>query len=220
MANPCKPTIKSEIWPWLMIVISFALSFYFYANFPEKVPTHWNIYGQPDAWSGRAFGAFFFPFLILGLYLLFLGFPYLDPKKERYEQFSHVYHVFKGLLVAFLAGLYLFTGLVSFGWPAPVNVYVPAAIGLLFIIMGNYFGKLKTNWFIGIRTPWTLSNEEVWSKTHRLGGKLYVIFGFLTIIGAIVLPPVKVFIYFIILLIIVTFWPMVYSYLLFRKIKK
>ncbi len=219
MANPIKPTIKTEIIPIILILTSIAASFYFYANFPDQVPTHWNYRGEVDSYSSKAFGAFFFPLLILGIYLLFLVIPYLDPRQKRYQDFAKVYHIFKGILVGFMALIYFITGLAGLGYQISVGSIVPAGVGLLFIVLGNYLSKIKPNWFMGIRTPWTLESEEVWNKTHRLGGKLFILMGLFMIFGSIL--PVEYFWYsFVVGVMAVSLIPIVYSYLLFRKLEK
>jgi len=217
--NPIKPTLKTEIIPIILILLGGAASFYFYANFPDKVPTHWNYKGEVDAYSGKAFGAFFFPALNLGIYLLFLGIPYLDPRKSRYQEFAKVYHIFKAIFVLFMTLLYFYTGLAGLGYPVSIGVVIPAAVGILFIVIGNYTAKIKSNWFMGIRTPWTLSNEEVWNKTHRLGGKIFILLGLIMIFGTF-LPGEIFWKVFIISVIGGSLIPIIYSYLLYRKVEK
>ena len=186
--SPIKPTLKTELLPILLIVIMLVGSFYFYSNFPESVPTHWNSAGEMDGWSGKTFGAFFMPLFSFGLYLLFIGLPYLDPKKERYQEFTKVYHIFKALIILFMALIYFATSLVGLGFQFNISALIFVSIGILFIIMGIYMPQIKSNWFIGIRTPWTLSSETVWQKTHEVGGKLFIISGLLFITN-IFLPP-------------------------------
>lgn len=219
MSNPIKPTLKTEILPIVLIVLNIAASFYFYAHFPERVPTHWNFRGQIDAYSNKAFAAFFFPLLIFGMYLLFLAIPYIDPKKDHYIQFSKVYHIFKGAIIVLLSLIYFYAGLAGLGYNLPINYVVPPAIGLLFIVLGNYMAKIKSNWFFGIRTPWTISSEEVWQKTHRLGGKLFILAGLFLIFGSLLSAEVF-WIGFLIFVIVASLVPIVYSYLLYRKIEK
>ncbi|MFH0892166.1 MAG: SdpI family protein [Candidatus Falkowbacteria bacterium] len=175
--NPIKPTVKTEIIPVLGVAAAVISSFYFYAHFPERVPMHWNAAGEIDGWGSRWVGAFLIPIVILGMYLLFLGIPYLDPKKDRYEQFRKVYHVFKGFIVTFMAIIYFLTSFSALGGDINIGLWVPGMVGVLFILLGNYMGKIKPNWFMGIRTPWTLSSEEVWNKTHRFGGKIFMLAG-------------------------------------------
>ncbi|MFA6321856.1 MAG: SdpI family protein [Candidatus Buchananbacteria bacterium] len=215
--NPVKPTFKTEVIPIIAILLSVLASFYFYANFPDLVPTHWNYRGEIDGYAPKLFGAFFFPALIIGIYLFFLFLPYLDPQKNRYQEFAKVYHTFKTLIVLFMVFIYFFTGLAGLGYPAPVNIVVPIGVGILFLVLGNYLGKIKPNWFMGIRTPWTMSNEEVWNKTHRLGGKIFMLIGLFMIFGTI-LPATWFFISFMAVVIIGSLIPIFYSYWLFKKI--
>jgi len=219
MSNPTKATWRTEILPLILIGFGLICSFYFYAHFPQQVPTHWNFRGEIDGWSGKAFAAFFFPALNLGIYLLFLGMPYLDPKKDRYAEFARPYHIFKNFMVGFLTVVYFYVGLAGLGYNYPVNYVIPPGIGILFLAMGNYLGKIKPNWFMGIRTPWTLSNEEVWNKTHRLGGKMFIVMGILMIAG-VVLPPGLFYSGFMFGVVIAALVPIVYSYWLFRQLEK
>lgn len=217
--NPIKPTIKTEFFSALMLLIMAALSVFFYLNFPETVPTHWNYKGEIDAYSSKGFGAFFMPIFTFGLYILFLCLPYFDPNKDRYQEFSKVYQTFKNLFLALMTFIYILTGLAGLGYPVDVGLLIPASIGVFFIILGNYFGKIKQNWFFGIKTPWTLSNEEVWNKTHRFGGKVFILVGLFLIFGTL-LPKNIFWIFFIVFVIFGSLIPVIYSYFIFKKIKE
>lgn len=207
---------KNEILPLLAIMATIVFSFYFYAQAPQQVPTHWNFRGEVDDYSSKAFAAYFFPALILGLYLLFWFLPKIDPRREKYESFAGVYGLFRTVMVLFMAGLYFLTGLAALGYAINIGKIVPAGVGLLLVLIGNYLGKIKSNWFVGIKTPWTLSSETVWQKTHRLGGWLFVLFGLLLFVSAF-FPGFWnpwIFVAAIAILVIV---PTIYSYWLFRK---
>jgi len=212
-------SIKSEALSWFILGVVAIVSIYFYTHFPAVVPTHWGINGEVDAWSSRAIGAFLFPGIIIFTYSIFLFLPMLDPKKERYEQFEKVYGVFKNTIIVFMAIAYFITGLYALGYNIAVGRIMPMMIGVLFIILGNYMGKLKSNWFVGIKTPWTLSSEDVWNKTHNFGGKVFVISGL--IIFFMDWYPVSVRLYiFIATIILLVFGTFAYSYYLFIKEKK
>lgn len=198
------------------LVAGLALSPYFYANFPERVPTHWGLSGQPDAYGPRAFAAFFFPAMIVGIYLLLSFVPRLDPKRERYAEFSKAYGVIKAGIVGFMTYIYALTGLAGMGYPVRIDVAVPFMVGLLFVLIGNYFGKVRNNWFVGIRTPWTLSSEVVWNRTHRFGGMVFVLAGIL-IAASSFLAPVPKFAIFIASVVVMVVAPMAYSYVLWRR---
>ncbi|MFH1744777.1 MAG: SdpI family protein [bacterium] len=218
MPNPIKPTIKTEILPLLILAIVVASSFYFYSSFPDRVPTHWNFAGEVDGWGSRAVAAFVMPGVVALIYLLMLFIPHIDPKKDRYKEFQDVYHKFKALFVFVFSLIYFISGFSALGYSCiSMGKIIPVLIGLLFIFLGYYMGRIKPNWFMGIRTPWTLSSEEVWNKTHKLGGKtfmfggaMFIIMGFLP--AGILLPL------FIAVIALILFVPIVYSYLVYRKI--
>ena len=214
-----KFTFKSEILLIILVLGAWAAGFYFYSVFPETVPVHWNIAGEVDRYGSRFEGAFILPIVVTAMYLLFLFIPLIDPKKEKYQQFQNVYHIFRYILILIMWVIYLIASFNGLGYNIRVEIWIPLTIGLLFIILGNYMGKIKPNWFMGIRTPWTLSNDEVWSKTHRLGGKLFMLMGLLLMLSP-VLPWQSLTLTLIIPVSIIALVPVVYSYLLYRKIKK
>ena len=209
-----KPSLKNE-WPLLVIMlVAIAAAPYFYLHFPDVVPTHWGWNGQPDGWSGKGFAAFFFPILIWAMYFLFIYIPKLDPRKDKYEQFSRAYGIIRSAIIIFMVAIYFLASLNGLGYDVPVDIYVPVGVGLLFIIIGNYLSKIKSNWFIGIRTPWTMSSEEAWRKTHRFGSKVFMISGVLIALSTW-LPEdwqVGVFIAVIALLVLGTFGYSYYAY--------
>jgi uncharacterized membrane protein len=219
MPNPIKATFKTECLPVLLLFAAASASVYFYRHFPSRVPAHWNFAGQVDGWSSPAAAAFFLPILILAIYLLFLFIPRIDPQRERYAEFTYVYHLFKNVFVAFMTVLYFMTGLNGIGYTLPIGSIVPVMIGILFVMIGNYMGKLKLNWFIGARTPWTLSSETVWNKTNRLAGKLFVIGGLLMASEAFIPLVWRLPVLFCVI-IAVALIPMIYSYVLYSKEKR
>lgn len=174
-----KITLKNEWRAWLIVLATAVLSISAYPHLPSRVASHWNFSGQVDGWMSRDFHSWMFPLLLFVMYLSFLIFPRLDPKKERYEEFAGVYRLMRDTILFVLFGVFATATAYNLNLPVNVGAIVAGLVGLLMIILGNYFGKLKRNWFIGIRTPWSLSSENVWNKTHRLGGKLFVVWGLL-----------------------------------------
>ena len=201
-----------------MLAISVVLSIYFYQIFPAVVPTHWGISGQVNGWSPRWIGAFLLPAILFVLYFLFDLLPKIDPKKENYADFKKVYSFFKTAIMAVLFGVYIVASLNAVGVMVSVDFWIPLLVGLLFIALGNYFAKIRNNYFVGIRTPWTLGNEEVWNKTHRLGGKMFVIGGLAMMITGFV-PVALRFPLLIIIVAMISVVPIIYSYILYRKTK-
>jgi uncharacterized membrane protein len=214
-----KTTFKTEVTAVIFIALSWLLSLYFFQHFPALVPIHWDIAGNANGFGSRAFAAFFVPALTLGIYLILLALPILDPKKDRYIEFAKTYHLFKNLIIIMLVAIYCIASFNALGVAIPIGITIPILIGLLFVIMGNYFGKIRRNFFIGIRTPWTLSNEEVWNKTHRFGGKLFIVGGILILLTVFIPITLRVPL-FIGTAICIAVIPMIYSYLLFKKVSK
>lgn len=132
---------------------------------------HWNVAGEADSFINKWWGALLFPIFLTGIVALVVFLPKVDPRKENYEKFEKVYRIFLHVFVLFLFSMYVVTLAYNIGIPVQVDVVVPIGVGMLFIAIGNYMPKIKPNYFFGIRTPWTLENEEVWQKTHRVGGK-------------------------------------------------
>lgn len=209
-------SIKKEIFPIIFLVLSWALGIYFYTVFPDRVISHWNFEGVADGYSGKTIGAFGLPAILTVMYVFFLAIPFIDPKKDRYESFERVYQIFKLVFITFLFAIYVVMGLVNMGYDIPMNLAVPALVGSMFIIMGNFLGKLKQNWFIGIRLPWTMSSENVWNKTNRFGGWSMVLCGILIILSPLFPKSLGLPIFFLGIL-MVTIGTGIYSYIIYRK---
>jgi uncharacterized membrane protein len=210
---------KMEIISGLLVLAAIVSSFYFYPLLPERVITHWNFAGQADGWNSKNFQVIFFPTLIVIMFLLFKFLPRLDPKvMERPADFNEVYSWLRLVIIFFFTGLYLLTNFVNLGYDWPISKIMPSLVGLLFIVIGFLIKDIKQNWFVGIRTPWTLSSEEVWRKTHRFGSKVFIIAGVVFLFLPFLSRQWNAF--FFILLILLIFSSLVYSYLIFRKVKK
>ena len=201
-----------------LIVASVVLSFYFYHIFPARVPLHWGVDGEVNGWGPSLIAAFLLPVILIAIYFLFDLLPKIDPKKANYPDFKKAYAVFKTAIMAVLFAVYIISSLNALGIIISVSFWIPICIGVLFIFLGSYFGTLRSNYFIGIRTPWTLSSESVWNKTHQVGGKLFIVGG-IALMGMGFMPTVWRMPLFIAIIILVAIVPMVYSYILYRKEK-
>ncbi|MGI6678724.1 MAG: SdpI family protein [Dehalobacterium sp.] len=186
--NILKKYFKTD-WPlFLLIALSFALGLYVYPMLPDQVPSHWNFSGEVDGYSSPFWGAFGIPLMILGFNILFYVLPMIDPKRKNYEKFTRSYSILKYTLIIFFFLLYIATIGFSLGYPININRLVPMSLAILFIILGNYISTVRHNYFVGFKTPWTLANEKVWIRTHRIGGKLWVFSGLIGLIAQIFFP--------------------------------
>lgn len=201
-----------------IIFLSFLIGFYFYPRFPEKVASHWNSRGEVDGYVSKFWGLFLMPILTLILFFLFLIIPEIDPLKRNVEKFRKYFDYFILILVLFLFYLYILTLLWNLGKKFNIiQVLVPAFSGLFFYC-GVLVEKAKRNWFIGIRTPWTLSNDKVWDETHRIGGKLFKIIGLISLLGLFL--PRYFFFIMLLPLIFLVFFLFFFSYFKFKKLSK
>jgi len=213
-----KVDMKKEAIPLLIVLGMFIAGGLAYPYLPAKLPIHWNIRGEIDGYMTKnIFSALFFPLLALVMWVTFLILPELDPKKAKYGAFMKEYHGIKLIIIALFAFIYGLIIAAALGVPVAMATVLPCAIGVLFVYLGNIMGKIRQNHFVGFKLPWTLSNEEVWNRTHRLGGKLMVISGVLTIGGSFAGPEVAMITLIGTLLLMVTI-TMVYSYRTYKKI--
>lgn len=198
-----------------LVFLSFILSIYFYQQVPEQMATHWNSQGEVDGYMSKLWGLFFMPLIITGLVIMFLIIPKIDPKKENIAKFRKYYDGFIVILVLFMVAVHLQTLLWNTGIRISPNAVLPLGIGILFYYVGILTENAERNWFIGIRTPWTLSSERVWKRTNRLGGKLFRIAGIAAAFGAF-FPELAI--YFILMPVIaVAGFSVIYSYIEYQK---
>jgi uncharacterized membrane protein len=155
----------------------FALAAVAWSGAPERIPVHWGLGGNVDRYGGRFEGLLAIPLLALGIYVLMWFLPRLDPGRANYESFASVYGTLRLLLVVVLAAVYGFVHLWLRGVHARIEVWVPLIVGALFMVIGNLLGKVRPNWFVGIRTPWTLSSRLSWNGTHRAGRWVFMLMG-------------------------------------------
>jgi uncharacterized membrane protein len=206
---------KSEIIISGIIVLSFAISIYYYPQMPEKVASHWNAEGQVDGYMSKFWGLFLMPVISAGMLLLFILIPRIDPLKSNIQEFRKYYDGFVVLIMVFLFYLHLLTIFWNLGFAFNMIIFLSPAFAILFYYSGILIENAKRNWFIGIRTPWTLSSDKVWDKTHKLGGKLFRIVGILALF-AIFFESYAILV-IVVPVIIVSIYTVVYSYFEYQK---
>ncbi|HUX75866.1 MAG TPA: SdpI family protein, partial [Anaerolineae bacterium] len=143
----------------------------------SRIPVHWNAAGKVDGYGGKAEGLLLLPAIALGIYLLLLFIPRIDPGRANYVQFSGPYLIVRYAVLAMMAAIYGISLLAIKGVGFNMTRVILGVIGLLFIVLGNVMGKVRPNWFVGVRTPWTLSSKRSWVRTHRLAGWLFTLAG-------------------------------------------
>ncbi|MCD6274410.1 MAG: SdpI family protein [Candidatus Aenigmarchaeota archaeon] len=206
---------KNEIIILGIILFSFIFGIYFYPQMPEKIASHWNVQGQVDGYMPKFWGLFLMPLISAGLFLLFITIPKIDPLKTNIEKFRKYYDGFIILIIIFLFYLHLLTIFWNMGIRFDIIQLLAPAFGILFYYCGILTENVKRNWFIGIRTPWTLSNDAVWDKTHKFGGKLFKISGIVVLFGIFFRNYALFFI--LVPVILVAICTIIYSYVEYQK---
>ncbi len=201
-----------------VVLLSFAIGIYFYGQAPDIIPSHWNIKGEVDDYTPKFGGMFLVPLLMGCFLLLFEAIPRMDPLKANIEKFRMHYERFIVLILMFFLYVYLLTLSWAMGMSFNMIQALSPAFGILFFYCGILIANAKQNWFIGIRTPWTMSSEKVWNKTHRIGGKLFKAAGIISLCG-ILLPDYAIFIV-LAPVILFSVYLVVYSYLEYKKEKR
>jgi immunity protein, SdpI family len=200
----------------LLVLAAIAISAWFYPQLPPRVPTHWDLAGQPNAYSGRLWGAAQFPAFMAMIWLFLLVFPIISPKGFRLDAFLGAFDtVGVGLMSALLIwDVIALRQAISISAQPTDLIFLP--IGLMFIIIGNYMGKYRKNFFVGIRTPWTLASDEVWTLTHRFGGWMFMAGGLaLMIFSATGANRVAIGV----VLGVIVLSPIIYSFVAYRRIE-
>jgi uncharacterized membrane protein len=169
----------------IAVLLSFATALYFYPKMPELMASHWNASGEVDGYMSRAWGVLMMPIMSLVLLVVFFMIPKLDPLKKNIDKFLEYYDWFVFLMLMFFYYIYALTLLWNLDIHISISRAMAPALGGLFFYTGVMVSKAKRNYFIGIRTPWTLSSDVVWDKTHKLGGKLFKAAGILCLLGII-----------------------------------
>lgn len=204
---------------FLLILVTLLAGVFLWNQLPESMASHWNEQDQVDGYTGKFWGAFMVPLMMIGLTLLFLTIPSIDPLKKNIADFRGLFNLFIVLFNVFMAYVHGLTLAWNLGYTNfRMSTLMMPALGLLFILVGLLTRKAKRNYFIGIRTPWTLANDTVWEKTHKLGGLLFIAAGVLSLVG--IFLPEQAFLLMLIPVIATAGISFVYSYILFRQEEK
>lgn len=174
---------KSLVIVFIIILVSFLIGIYFYPQMPDRMASHWNAKGSVDGYMPKFWGLFLMPIISAVMLVMFILIPKIDPLKQNIKKFRKYFDWFVVLIIVFLFYIYLLAIIWNLGFVFNMTNMMLPALGILFYYAGILTENAKRNWFIGIRTPWTLSSNKVWEKTHKLGGKLFKIAALFAFVG-------------------------------------
>lgn len=201
------PVVAAGMWVFALAV---------YARLPERVPSHWNLRGEVDGWLPRMAGAFLMPAIATAVVVLRGSVRRVDPRADNVDRFAGDWRLILNLVTLFMAVMHVATLGHALGWPVDVPRVSVAGVGLLFVGVGNYLPRTRSNWFMGIRTPWTMDSERVWRATHRVGGRVFVIAGLALAVSALLPTDARAVVLAAAVASVVVI-PLVYSYVAWRR---
>ena len=204
---------------WLEVILlaaPFVALAIYWNDLPARVPMHWNFRGQVDGWSAKMPLVFLIPFTALGITVLLRVLPRFDPRLRRTSgdesRMPAILPIVRIATLGLLDTIFLVQIATSLGRNVPGGRIIITSVLVFFIILGNYLGTVRPNYFVGIRTPWTLENPETWRATHRLGGRL-MFFGALIFLPAQFFVPEALFAWLVVVSILAfAIWGILYSW--------
>ena len=208
--------LKREFLILFVLVVPIIFLVAVWNQLPKQLPIHWNIEGKVDNYGPK----YLMAVLTIGLYVLLLILPRIDPRRKNYDIFSETYFKLRLILILFFGIINSIIIANAIGFEINVSRIIGISVLLLFVIIGNYLGNLRPNWFIGIRLPWTLESNVVWKKTHYLAGRLWFWLGIAALILSIFLPVNFLYPLIFSVVMVMAIVPVVYSYLIFKKERK
>ncbi len=210
---------RSVIRPWVplgIVAAAFALSLALYGKLPERFATHWDASGTANGWSSRWSGAFLVPWIMLAVATLLLVLPRIDPRRANYEKFAGAYALIVNSVLGVQLVLHAAILAVALGRHVPIATVAVVSIGVLLIVTGSVLPLTHSNFFVGIRTPWTLSSDTVWTRTHQVGGYTMTAAGLVVLLSA-ALPGRARVVVMLIAVIAGVLVPVVYSYVVWAR---
>jgi len=203
--------ILSIVFIGCVIILALVL----YPDLPERVPTHWNAAGEIDGYMNKPWGVIVLPLAAVFTFVLMKVIPRVSPRVKDERRFRSALSVFQVVMVGFLSGISILVLLAANGVAVRMTESVFAGIALLFVVIGIVLPRVGQNYFMGVRTPWTLASEEVWDRTHKHAGAMFILAGFALLLCAFLDISMGWFIGSILLLVL---WLVVYSYLVHRQV--
>ena len=210
-----KLTWRTE-WPlWVFLAAMFVGAAIMWPNAPDRIPIHWDLHGDVNGYGGKFEGLLLIPVIALVIYGLFALAPRLDPFHANYQWFEGAFTLMRFTILFFLAVIQAIVYLAMTGHSIPMNVVIPILVGALFIVIGLVLRKLRPNWFMGIRTPWTLMSSRSWTKTHAAGQWVFTVAGLWFMIAGL-MNSSKAMVGAIIFMVVGVLTLVIYSYFVWR----
>ncbi|MED4024121.1 SdpI family protein [Priestia aryabhattai] len=208
--------MKKHVFPLSITLLTLVAWLVALPHLPATMPIHWGANGEADGFATKINAMILTVGIMVLIYFVIAFVPRIDPRKENYKYFSKTYNILLNAVLLLFFFVNMSTILQGLGYNVPMSYIAPIMAGLVFIIIGNYLQRVRSNYFMGIRTPWTLSNENVWKKTHRLSGKIFFIGGLLILISAFLPDGYKSVIMWGSIVLCVAI-PYLYSYVAYKK---
>jgi uncharacterized membrane protein len=199
----------------LVLILTVAITVISFPHMPDPVPSHWNAAGTVDGYLPKFWGLVLVPSFMIGIFALFAVLPRIDPRKNNYLKFQDFYEGFILVFAVFFFFIQLQILLWGLGVQVSPNMMIPLLAGALFVYIGFFMEHAEPNWFVGIRTPWTLSSDSVWKKTHQKGATLFKLAGVVSMIG--ILAGIYAWLFILVPALAVAAYTVVYSYVEFEK---
>lgn len=200
----------------VVVILAMAvLSVYFYPQLPERVASHWNAAGTPDDTMSRLWGVLLIPLIAIGVFVLLKAVPFIDPKRHNIAEFRKYYDGFIVVMLLFLLYVHALVLVWNVGVGFHITRVMIPGLAVLFFYIGVMLRHAKQNWTVGIRTPWTLSDDRVWEHTHILGGRLFIAASII-LLGGVLFPSHLVW-FVVAPLVLVALVTTVYSYFLYNR---
>jgi uncharacterized membrane protein len=200
----------------IVIAIAAAASAILYGRLPDRMAVHWNFSGEPDRFGTRLEGAWVLPAIMVGVWLVTRLLPKIDPRRENYAKMESTYEFVVNAVLTVMLAMHFVVLATALGYQVPMRRVVPLLFGAFFIALGNVLPRARPNWWFGVRTPWTLSSDRVWTRTHRVAGYAMTIAGLVVLLSAAV-PGLWPLVGAMAVAVVAAFWMVIYSYIAWRQ---
>lgn len=207
-----------NFWIYIIMLLPFLYVAYVWNSVPDTIPVHFNEKGEADGYGSKNM-LIWMPILLIGSsFFIYKLVPIIDPKK-RFEQMGNSFDKIMFFMISMMSAISIFFIYSSVSGGTTNNNLLTAILGLFFMALGNYLPTVKPNYFIGIRTPWTLEYENIWRKTHRLAGHFFMAGGLFITISSLFLAPENAIYLMLGTSMLITIIPAIFSYLEYKKME-